>query len=93
MPNTQFIEDIRISGRQIRDGIFAHHQPLKHRFVDYAAGPFFIRPYRLKACINNSGLYYVTVNPVEVDDPPAFILLLTKGHQDETDRFHKAPPE
>src|SRR5712692_640126 len=47
VPDPEFVEDVRIRSREIRDGILAEHQALEERLVDDPANSLFVSPYRI----------------------------------------------
>ena len=86
MPHAELVEDVRVGGREVRDGVVREDQPLEHRLVDEAADDLLVGAQRLEPRLADRRREQVGVDGVEVDDAALPVGLAAERHDDEAQR-------
>ena len=90
--HAELVEDVRVRGGQVGDGVLAEQQPLEHRLVDDPARLLLVGPERLEVGGLDRGRDHLGVDGVEVDRPAGPVGLLPERHQHEAERSIQGVP-
>ena len=87
MAQPEFVENVRVGGRQIRDCVFAEDQALVHWFVDDPAAHLLIGANSFHLSALNRRLDNLVIHAIKVDCVANGIRLFPEGHQHKAEWF------